>query len=108
MDDVAPDVKAFLDYIDGVSSHDAFVQDIEHAIQELKMQEAERVSYMTFEMKMKEMRKEGREEGRAEGRMETLLKNIRTLMANLHMTAEEAMNTLAVSTAEREKIAPMI
>ena len=76
MDDVTPDVKAFLDYVDGIISNDEFVQELDQEIKDVKTIERERRSYMTYEMKMREMRniglEEGREEGRKEGRKEGL------------------------------------
>ncbi len=38
MDDVTPDVKAFLDYVEGVLSEDEFVREIDQEIQSLKEQ----------------------------------------------------------------------
>lgn len=63
VDDVTDDVKAFLDYVDGIISNDEFVKEIDAEIKEVKKIEQERVSYMTFAMKMMEERKEGRKEG---------------------------------------------
>ena len=62
-DDVPSDVRAFLDYVDGRINDDAFVQEIDQEIREVKKIENERVSYMTLAMKMMEERKEGRKEG---------------------------------------------
>ncbi len=67
MDDVEPDVKAFLEYVDGVMSPDDFVQEIDEAIRNVKMQESERVRYMTYTLKLKEERKIGHEAGFREG-----------------------------------------
>ena len=67
MDDVEPDVKAFLEYVDGVMSPDDFVQEIDEAIRNVKMQESERVRYMTYTLKLKEERKIGHETGFREG-----------------------------------------
>ena len=66
-DDVAPDVKAFLDYVNGIISDDSFVREIDDEILRVKQIEQERVSYMTYAMKLAEEREEGREEGRKEG-----------------------------------------
>ena len=59
-DDVTPDVKCFLDYVNGVLSNDDFVQEIDQEIRAVKKLENERVRYMTYAMKMQEERKEGR------------------------------------------------
>lgn len=63
-DDVAPDVKRFLEYVNGILSNDAFVQEINQEIKRVKKLEEERVRYMTYAMKMQEERKEGIKEGR--------------------------------------------
>ena len=63
LDDVPPDVANFLSYMNGTPSNDEFVQEIATTIQQLKMNEKERMNYMTFEMKLNEEREEGREEG---------------------------------------------
>ena len=63
-DDVAPDVKRFLEYVNGILSNDAFVQEIDQEIKRVKKLEEERVRYMTYAMKMQEERKEGIKEGR--------------------------------------------
>ena len=85
MDDVEPDVKAFLEYVDGVMSPDEFVQEIDEAIRNVKTQESERVRYMTYTLKLKEERKigheagfrEGMEKGTQKGKLETALKMLR-------------------------------
>ena len=56
--------------MNGTPSNDEFVQEIATTIQQLKMNEKERMNYMTFEMKLNEEREEGRQEGREEGREE--------------------------------------
>ena len=62
LEDVKPDVKAFLDYVDGIPSQDEFVMEIEREIKNIKEIEAERVSYMTFAMKIQEERDEATKE----------------------------------------------
>lgn len=54
MDDVAPDMKAFLEYVDWKTVDDDFVQEIDGEINNIKGQEAERVSYMTYAMEIQE------------------------------------------------------
>ena len=76
MDDVATDMKAFLEYVDGKMVEDAFVQEIQEIDQEIKnikAQEQERVSYMTYAMKIQEER----DEARAEGMESAILASIR-------------------------------
>lgn len=98
MDDVRPDVEAFLDYVNGIVSSDALVQEIEHEIDIVRSTADERVRYMTFQMKMNEERKEGRKEGK----LDTLLDNVRSLMKNMNLSAEQALQALNVSDADRK------
>ena len=89
MDDVEPDVKAFLEYVNGVLSQDAFVQEVDKAIRDVKTEEAERVRYMTYAMRLKDERKIGHAEGVREGieqgieqnKLETALKMLKGGMA---------------------------
>jgi len=60
---------------------------------------------MTFAMKMRDEWKagmsEGRMEGRKEGRKEDRVASLRSLIAKLKVSAEQAMDLLDVPTAER-------
>ena len=80
-DDVAPDVKAFLDYVNGVINDDAFVREIDDEIVRVKQIEQERVGYMTYAMKIEEERElaeeKGRKEGREEGKIEIVQEMLR-------------------------------
>ena len=80
-DDVSPDVRAFLDYVNGVISDDAFVREIDDEIVRVKQMEQERVGYMTYAMKIEEERElaeeKGRKEGREEGKIEIVQEMLR-------------------------------
>ena len=96
--DVAPDVKAFLDYMNGLPAADDFIKEIDDCITETKTNHEERVSYMTYEMKMREAHDDGRAEGRAEGErknqeqtaLDMLRDNmdIQLIMKYTHLSAE--------------------
>lgn len=81
LDDVSSDIKAFLDYMKGLPVNNTFVNEVDDYIKKIKVLETERVSYMTFEMKIMEAHNdgkiEGREEGLAEGRTQTALEMLR-------------------------------
>ena len=108
MDDVTPDMKAFLEYVDGKMTEDDFVQEIEQEISNIKSQEQERVSYMTYAMKIQEERDEARAEGRAEGEEFAILASIRNLMETLNLTAQQAMDALKIPVAEQAKYAALL
>ena len=67
LDDVSSDIRAFLDYMKGLPVNNEFVTEIDDLVREIKNTEKERVSYMTFEMKMQEAHNDGWEEGLSEG-----------------------------------------
>ena len=62
----------------------------------------------TMELFKEEGRIEGREEGRTEGREEEKISNIRTLMQRLKLSAEAAMDALAVPPEEQQKYALLL
>lgn len=53
--------------MNGLPVTDDFIKEIDDCINEIKTNHEERVSYMTYEMKMQEAHDDGRAEGRAEG-----------------------------------------
>ena len=57
---------------------------------------------------MELFKEEGRVEGREEGREETQVSNIRALMQRLKLSAEAAMDALAVPPEEQEKYALLL
>ena len=67
---IAPQLQAFMNYVNGVASLDPFVQALDHRLNEVKRNEQERVSYMTYLANIRHAEKKAREEGREEGRVE--------------------------------------
>ena len=78
MDDVSPEMKRILDYIDGKGASDKFTEELEEAVRSARQNERWRLDYMTLEHEYRqrylEGKEEGREEGRAEGRERTIQK----------------------------------
>ena len=78
MDDVSPEMKRILDYIDGKGASDKFTEELEEAVRSARQKERWRLDYMTLEYEYRqrylEGKEEGREEGRAEGRERTIQK----------------------------------
>lgn len=95
-DDVSDDIKAFLDYVNGILTNNAFVQEVEQEIAKIKQTEQERVRYMTYELKMRDMLKEGREQSRVEMALEMLRDNesLAKIVKYTHLT-EERVRSLA-------------
>ena len=107
-EDVPENVKAFLHYVNGVLSQDVFVQEIEQEIKSVKEVEQERVSYMTFEMRLRDEWKvgwkEGREEGREEGLREGIQKGELSMIRKLLLEAAPLEFIERVSGWSKEKI----
>ena len=116
LNDVDESIKAFLDYVNGIVCNDPLVRAIDEEIRRIKEENEERVSYMTFAMKMMEERKEdfkegkaeGKAEGLAEGKAEGLASSIRNMMKNMGVSLEKAMDVLQIPTDERAKYAALV
>lgn len=113
-------IKAFLRYVDGVVTDNSLVQEIEEEIRKVKLEEGERVNYMTFAMKMMEERKEGRAEGRAEGRREGRREGrkegqrdervaiLRRLVMQSQIPVEQALEMIGIPQAEQPSYKKML
>ena len=67
MDDVTPEMKRLLDYIDGQAASDDFTKELETAVKSVRKNEKWRLDYMTLEMRYKELLEQGFEEGLEQG-----------------------------------------
>lgn len=108
LNDVDESIKAFLDYVNGIVCNNPLVRAIDEEIRRIKEETEERVSYMTFAMKMMEERKEGFKEGKAEGLAEGLASSIRNMMKNMGISLEKAMDVLQIPENERTKYAALV
>ena len=118
--DITDTIKAFLRYVDGVVTDNSLVQEIEEEIRKVKLEEGERVNYMTFAMKMMEERKEGRAEGRAEGRREGRREGrkegqrdervaiLRRLVMQSQIPVEQALEMIGIPQAEQPSYKKML
>lgn len=65
-EDISPQLRAFMDYVNrGILSSNPLVQAIDKRVKEVKQNEEARLSYMTLEMKLRDVRKDGLDEGKA-------------------------------------------
>ena len=67
MDDVSPEMKHLLNYIDGQDATDEFTRTLETAVRSVKNNEKWGVEYMTLEMRYRELLEQGLEQGLAQG-----------------------------------------
>ena len=101
LDDVSPEMKRLLDYVDGKGVSDTFTRNLEEAVQSARQNEKWRLDYMTLQQEYRERFQEGKAEGIKEGKIEG---KIETLYEELHMTVVEIAEKLAISEEEVQKI----
>lgn len=77
LDDVSGKLKAFLDYVAGISSEDDFVKKLEKAVKEARENREWRHEYMTLLMRDQENIEKGRSEGE-----ERILESIQKLIVD--------------------------
>lgn len=66
VDDVSPELKNFLNYVDSGIVAGNFVKKLDDAVNSVKFNEKARLDYMTYEMALLDRELQGREEGRIE------------------------------------------
>jgi predicted transposase/invertase (TIGR01784 family) len=104
-ENISPQLQAFMDYVNsGILTANPLVQALDQRVKDVKHSEAERVSYMTYELHLRDARKAGEAEGEERGLIKTLLENIRSLMKSLDCDAGKAMDLLNVSAADRQTV----
>ena len=93
-----------LDYMNGKSASSNFTKAIDDAIKKEKNIDTERMSYMTYEMKLQEMQdfgyNKGKTDGKIEGKFEGKIESIKELMRNLNLSPEKAMKALGIAPSE--------
>ena len=67
MDDVTPELKRLLDYIDSSEPEDDYTRELEKEVESVKKDDKWRVSYMTLQMRYQEKYEEGLEQGLEQG-----------------------------------------
>lgn len=63
MDDVTPEMKKLLDYIDGKEPEDDFTRELDEAVRSVRKNEKWRLDYMTLQMNYQEKYEQGYDEG---------------------------------------------
>lgn len=79
MDDVSPEMKRILDYIDGKGASDKFTEELEEAVRSARQNESWRLGYMTLEYEYRQRYEEDQKEGEETGIAKTNERFIRKL-----------------------------
>ena len=69
MDDVTPEMKKLLDFIDGKEPGDDFTRELDKAVQSVRKNEKWRLDYMTLQMHYQEKYEQGIEKEKMESAM---------------------------------------
>ena len=101
MDDVSPEMKRLLEYIDGQAASDDLTRELEDAVQSVRRNEKWRLDYMTLQQEYREKYNEGLEAGIEQG-MER--GKIELLYVDLHLTIAEIAHKLGLSEAYVQRI----
>ena len=89
MDDVSPEMKRLLEYIDGQAASDEFTSELDDAVQSVRRNEKWRLDYMTLQQEYREKYNEGLEAGIEKGIEQGLERGIKILYCDIHMTIPE-------------------
>lgn len=112
MDDVSPEMKRILDYIDGKGASDKFTEELEEAVCSARQNERWRLDYMTLEYEYRqrylEGKEEGREEGRAEGREEGRAEGRERTIQKLHERGESIASIADIVELNEEEVKRVI
>ena len=76
MDDVTPEMKKLLDFIDGKEPEDDFTRELDEAVQSVRKNEKWRLDYMTLQMNYQEKYEQGIEQGIEQGNKQSALRMI--------------------------------
>ena len=79
MDDVSPEMKRILDYIDGKGASDEYTKQLEEVVRSARQNESWRLGYMTLEYEYRQRYEEGLKEGEETGIAKTNERFIRKL-----------------------------
>ena len=104
VDDISKPLKNFLDYVDGHAPADELMQEIDSEVNIAKNREEWRREYMTLALEIEKEKKLSLEQGEIEGRV----KSIKSLMKNMKLSAEAAMEAIGIPKEDFSKYITML
>lgn len=106
--EVPEELAAFLKFVHAgqagneIDFHDDYVKHLQNCIRKIKTDKGMEVDYMTFEMKLNDVRREALEEGRAEGRAEARAEEQARLLAYERRHLSRALGRFGGISAETQ------
>ena len=101
--DVSPDIQSLFDYINNNTVTSNFTREVADTIKEIKNDKKVRDSYMTYEMRMKDIREESLAEGEAKGKAEEKLATAKRFL-DMGLSVQDVAKGTSLSIEQVEKI----
>ena len=98
--DISPDIQSLFDYINNNTVTSNFTREVADTITEIKNDKKVRDSYMTYEMRMKDIR----EESLAEGEAKQKLRVAKLMLAKGSYSLQEIIELSGLSIDDIEKL----
>lgn len=108
MDDVTPELKRLLNYIDGQEPEDDFTKELDQAVQSVRKNEKWRLDYMTLQMEYQEKFELGMEQGRKEGLQEGLKETAIRMLKDGELSPEKIATFSGLTLEQVLKLKDMI
>ena len=108
MDDVSPEMKRILDYIDGKGASDKFTEELEEAVCSARQNERWRLDYMTLEYEYRQRYLEGKEEGLRKGEETGITKTRERTIQKLHERGESIQFIADIVELDEEEVKRVI
>ena len=89
LNDVTPELKRLLDYIDSSEPEDEYTKELERKVESVKKDEKCRVSYMTLQMRYQEKYEEGLAQGLEQGAHNEKCKSAITMLQDGELSYEK-------------------
>ena len=97
--DVSPDIQSLFDYINSNTVTSNFTREVADTITEIKNDKKVRDSYMTYEMRMKDIREKSLAEGEAKEKLATAKR-----LLNMGLSIQDVAKATLLSIEQVEKI----
>ena len=108
MDDVSPEMKRILDYIDGKGASDKFTEELEEAVCSARQNERWRLDYMTLEYEYRQRYLEGKEEGLRKGEETGTAKTRERTIQKLHERGDSIASIADIVELDEEEVKRVI
>lgn len=102
--DVSPDIQSLFDYINSNTVTSNFTREVADTITEIKNDKKVKDSYMTYEMRMKDIREESLAEGETKGEAKEKLRVAKLMLAKGCYSLQEISELTKLSIEDIEKL----